>query len=156
MTEAQDAQTPELVPGAVAAARTVEDLALLLRKLRRREARRREGALLTYRQLAAKAGCSHSLIAAYFTGTILPPTDRFDLLVRLLGGSAAEQGALATARDRVEEARRGAPSAAQTPVRTGVSVPRQLPADVPEFVGRTSELGSIACWRRVVGRPRSW
>jgi AAA domain len=40
---------------------------------------------------------------------VLPPTDRFDVLTRLLGATAAEQGGLATARDQVEEHRRGPP-----------------------------------------------
>lgn len=49
---------------------------------------------------------AHGIIGDYFSGKRLPPTDRFDDLVRLLGASPAEQGALATARDRVEEKQR--------------------------------------------------
>src|SRR5262245_58570469 len=96
--------------------RTVADLGRLLRQLRRRDARRRGAAELTYRQLAAGTGWSIGIISAYFSGSVRPPTDRFDVLSRLLGASPAEQGALATARDRVEEHRRSAPA-----------VPRQLP-----------------------------
>jgi transcriptional regulator with XRE-family HTH domain len=80
--------------------RTIDDLRRLLRELRRREARRRDGSERTYRDLAAKAGWSHGLVAAYLTGKILPSTERFDALIRLLGASPVEQGALATARDR--------------------------------------------------------
>jgi NB-ARC domain len=60
-------------------------------------------------------------------------------LVVLLGATAAEQGALATARDRVEEARRaGAPAGGQA-----VPVARQLPADLATFAGRASELARL-------------
>ncbi len=45
-------------------------------------------------------------IAAYLGGKALPPTDRFDILVRLLGANVPEQGALATVRDRLDEHRR--------------------------------------------------
>lgn len=87
---------------------TVPDLARMLRQLRRREARQRGGSELTYRALAARTGWSQGIITHYFTGKTLPPTDRFDVLVRLLGASPAEQGALATVRDRVDEGRRHA------------------------------------------------
>jgi DNA-binding SARP family transcriptional activator len=85
---------------------TVAELARLLRQLRRREARRRGGPELTYRELAARTGWSHGVIGQYLTGRVLASTDRFDVLVRLLGATPAEQGALATARDRVDERRR--------------------------------------------------
>jgi tetratricopeptide (TPR) repeat protein len=86
--------------------RTVESLGMVLRQLRRRHARRAGGAQLSYRELAAATGWSHGVIGGYLAGTVLPPTDRFDVLIRLLGASPTEQGALATARDRVEESRR--------------------------------------------------
>ncbi|HEY8473021.1 MAG TPA: helix-turn-helix domain-containing protein [Natronosporangium sp.] len=120
--------------------RTVEELGRLLRTLRRREARTREGAELTYRHLAARAGWSHAVVAAYLTGKTLPPTDRFDTLIQLLGATRAEQGALATARDRVEESRRQHALSARG---NGLPVPRQLPADVPGFIGRRTELAHL-------------
>jgi DNA-binding SARP family transcriptional activator len=86
---------------------TAVDLSRLLHQLRRREARRRGGAELSYRELAARTGWSLGIVAHYFSGKTLPPVDRFDALVRLLGASPAEQGALATMRDRVDERRRG-------------------------------------------------
>lgn len=89
----------------VAGVVTVADLARLLRQLRRRQARQRGEATLTYRELAAKTGWSRGIIGEYFTGNVLPPTDRFDVLIQLLGATTAEQGWLATARDRVEEYR---------------------------------------------------
>jgi transcriptional regulator with XRE-family HTH domain len=84
---------------------TVADLGRLLRGLRNRQARRRGAARLTYRELADKTGWSRGIIGEYFAGNVLPPTDRFDVLVQLLGATAAEQSVLATVRDRVEEKR---------------------------------------------------
>lgn len=135
------APVPEPDPAAVAAARTVADLALLLRILRRREARKRAGAELTYRQLAARAGWSHAVVAGYLTGKTLPPVDRFDLLIQILGATPAEQRTLATARDRVEEVRRALTDPCELHQR--LPVPRQVPADVPDFAGRDRELAAL-------------
>lgn len=135
------APVPEPDPATVAAARTVADLALLLRILRRREARQRAGAELTYRQLAARAGWSHAVVAGYLTGRTLPPVDRFDRLIQILGATAAEQRALATARDRVEEVRRALTEPCELDRR--LPVPRQVPADVPHFTGRERELVAL-------------
>jgi Tetratricopeptide repeat len=123
----------------VAGSRTVADVAGLLRQLRRRQARHRGGGALTYRALAASTGWSLGVIADYFNGNALPPPDRFDVLVQMLGASPVEQGALATARDRAEEHRR----ASRTRVRER-PVPRQLPPDVPGFVGRAEHLAELA------------
>ena len=121
------------------------ELARLLRQLRRREARRRGASELTYRELAAKTGWSHATIGDYLSGKTLPPTDRFDALVRLLGATAAELGNLATLRDRVEEARRRATSAT-APRRAagdGPGSPRQLPKPVRHLAGRRAELEEL-------------
>ncbi|WFE64289.1 helix-turn-helix domain-containing protein [Micromonospora sp. WMMD714] len=148
-------------------AQTVPDLAGLLRQLRRREARQQGETPLTYRQLAARTGWSRGVIGEYFAGNILPPPERFDTLIRLLGATPAEQGALATARDRVEERRRhtnpdhpapGRPARATgartrsggtragTPV-ARVPVPRQLPPALPGFVGRAAQLDQLDAGR---------
>ena len=82
-----------------------EQLAQLLRQLRRREARQHGRSELTYRELAARTGWSIGTLAGYFGGRVLPPTDRFDLLVSLLGATPAERGRLATARDRAPDRR---------------------------------------------------
>src|SRR4051794_41955071 len=119
------------------------DIARLLRDLRRREARQRGDSPLTYRELAAKTGWSRSLIARYFTGQALPPTDRFDVLVQLLGATPAELGALATARDRAEEDRHSAVSDPSRPIGlrpTPSLAPRTLPAPSGFFAGRAAEL----------------
>jgi len=92
---------------------TITDLAWLLRQLRRRDARQRGDSALTYRELASKTGWSRAVIGAYFSGKILPPTDRLDVLIRLLGATPAEQGAIATLRDQVEENRRNRTAGSQ-------------------------------------------
>jgi transcriptional regulator with XRE-family HTH domain len=86
--------------------RTLADLAELLRQPRRRHARQQRDSPLTYRDLAGKTGWSAATICTYFTGRILPPTDRLDAVAALLGATPAELAALATARDRIEERRR--------------------------------------------------
>lgn len=116
---------------------TADELAEVLRRLRRREARRRGGSALSYRELAARAGWSHAVVGEYLTGRTLPPVERFDVLVQLLGAGAAEQGALATARDRVEERRRAVGSG------PGRDVPQELPAAVSAFTGRTGQLAEL-------------
>jgi DNA-binding SARP family transcriptional activator len=102
---------------AMAKGETLADLARMLRQLKRRDARRRGGSELSYRALATRTGWSAGIIAHYFTGKTLPPTDRFDVLVRLLGASPAEQGRLATMRDHIDEDRRQPPQRGAETVR---------------------------------------
>jgi tetratricopeptide (TPR) repeat protein len=123
---------------------TVDGLGRLLRQLRRRQARQQGGAPATYRELAAATGWSHGIVGEYLAGRVLPPTDRFDVLVRLLGATPAEQGALATVRDRVEERRRADQQRAATP--------RQLPVGVSSFAGRTATLATLDRWLSDVRR----
>ncbi|GHA09498.1 hypothetical protein GCM10010372_06310 [Streptomyces tauricus] len=136
--------------GPVDAVHTTEELAALLRQLRRRAARRGGGAQPTYRQLSALTGWAHGVIGDYFAGKTLPPTDRFDTLVQLLGVTGRELRQLATARHRVEEARRARLAASGRAVPPGTDdtgplspVPRQLPADIPELLGRAGELDAL-------------
>jgi tetratricopeptide (TPR) repeat protein/transcriptional regulator with XRE-family HTH domain len=151
-----------------AAVHTPGELAALLRALRRRHARRRRDSELTYQAMAARTGCSQTAIAEYFTGRTIPPTDRFDALASLLGVTTAERGALATARDRVDESRRhsrqgvpgkggaGPPPPATVPPghedrreweaaggRAGPGVPRQLPPALRPFSGRYGEVAEL-------------
>ncbi|GAB3157975.1 hypothetical protein GCM10027290_60270 [Micromonospora sonneratiae] len=140
-----------LTPTGVATIVSIQDLARLLRQLRRRQARRRGSSELTYRELARRTGWSIGIIAGYFGGRILPPTDRFDILVATLDATPTEQGALATARDRVaEHRRRRAPDG--EPVPAGWPAPRQLPADVPHFVGRMAQLAELDTHLEAGGR----
>jgi tetratricopeptide (TPR) repeat protein len=132
---------------------TLADLARLLRELRRRQAREQGDAQLTYRELAAKTGWSHGIIGAYLSGQVLPPSDRFDVLVRLLGAAGAELGALATARDRVDERRRGDPAVARPAPAAAPVVPRQLPPAMPYFVGRAAELAKLNALLERSARP---
>src|SRR5262245_1844807 len=90
------------------AVRTTADLARVLRELRRREARARRGPELTYRDIADRTGWSVPAIGGYFLGTKLASAERLDALVRLLNATPLEQGAFATARDRLMDARRSA------------------------------------------------
>jgi tetratricopeptide (TPR) repeat protein len=130
-----DEHAEELSRQTLSTVETVEELALLLRQLRRREARREGATPLTYRELALKTGWSRGVIGEYFVGRVLPPTDRFDALIRLLGATPAEQGWLATARDRVEERRRSGQDAFLST--------RQLPPAVPGFAGRAGALAEL-------------
>ena len=133
---------------AAAEARSVREVAALLRDLRRRQARTTGEPVLTYRQLATRTGWSRGIIGEYLTGNVLAPTDRFDDLVQLLGATAREQGVLATARDRAEDAgrERASPKRSATPVIR----PRQLPADIPVFAGRVEQSTQID---RLFARP---
>ncbi|MEU5950752.1 helix-turn-helix domain-containing protein [Streptomyces sp. NPDC047525] len=140
--------------GPVESVHTADALAALLRQLRRRAARRDGGAQLTYRQLAARTGWAHGVIGDYFAGKTLPPTDRFDTLVQLLGATGRELRLLATARDRVEETRRSRTAAHGRAGPPGTdnagcppAVPRQLPADIPELSGRGGELEALDALR---------
>lgn len=132
-------QNRGLTPHGIARVSTLSELAAVLRQLRRRQARQRGEAELTYRELTVQTGWSLGILSQYFAGRTLAPTDRFDTLVRLLGATPAEQGALATARDRVEEARRHPESAAVSEQ----PLPRQLPPDVFGFTGRTRQLATL-------------
>ncbi|HZU54519.1 MAG TPA: helix-turn-helix transcriptional regulator [Actinocrinis sp.] len=85
---------------------TLEDLGDSLRRLRRRYARRRSDALLSYRYLAEKTGYAHGVIGGYFSGKVLPPPDKLDVIVVLLGADSSERLAFAAARDAIEERRR--------------------------------------------------
>jgi hypothetical protein len=89
--------------------RTVPELAEVLRWLRRRQAWTRGAAPVTYRELAAATGWSYGIFSGYFRGTVLPPSDRFDTLIRLLGATSTEQAQLATVRDGVADRRQCVP-----------------------------------------------
>ncbi|HEV2637647.1 MAG TPA: tetratricopeptide repeat protein [Actinocrinis sp.] len=147
----QSPEPADALAEAAAGAWSLEDVAELLRTLRRRHARAQRDSSLTYRELAARTGWSQAAIAEYFTARTLPPTDRFDALIEVLGAAPGELRALADARDRAEEnqrqakKRRPAGSDALSPAASGpaVVVPRQLPADTALFTGREQELGHL-------------
>ena len=129
--------------------RTLDDLGEALRGLRRRQARRTGTPELTVRELSRRSGYAYGVISEYLSGKALAPTDRFDVLIRLLDAGPAEQRTLATARDRLEEQRRAR--------RAAGGVPRQLPPDVSAFTGRVLELAALddggpGIWA-VVGTP---
>jgi tetratricopeptide (TPR) repeat protein/transcriptional regulator with XRE-family HTH domain len=138
---------------------TPEQLAELLRALRRRHARERRAGELTYRQLAERTGWSQTSIAEYFTARTVPPVDRFDALLAVLEARPAERGALATARDRVDEQRhRHAAATGQPSRRTGLGdrdrppeVPRQLPPAVRHFSARRATLAELTGLTAITG-----
>jgi hypothetical protein len=132
---------------AAAEVSTVGGLGGLLRRLRRRHAHDTGEPVLSYRELAAFNGWSHGAVGGYFAGRVLAPVDRFDALIRQLGATQAEQGALASARDRVDERRR----AAGPPV----EAPCFLPVDLPSFVGRAAERAALDAMVREQARSGS-
>jgi len=139
--DGQSAGSPdEVEAAAIARVSTKEELAALLRQLRRRHARLTAGSELSYRHIAAKTGWSHGAVGHYLSGHILPPVGRFDVLVQLLGANPAELRRLASARDRVEDGVRSAP---EKPIGRHIGAPRQLPADVASFTGRADELAHL-------------
>lgn len=119
---------------------TRDELARVLRQLRRRQGRGQRDKPLTYREIAAKAGWSLGIVSDYFSGKVLPPTDRLDMLVGMLGTTVAEQRAVAMFRDRVEESERRARPAAGTRRRP---VPHQLPVRPGPLAGRTAALDTM-------------
>jgi tetratricopeptide (TPR) repeat protein/transcriptional regulator with XRE-family HTH domain len=168
----QTPKIPDSLTGSAAVAQTLEDLAELLRALRRRHARANRDSRLTYRELAQRTGWSQAAIAEYFTARALAPTDRLDALLAILGADPAELRALADARDRVEENRRraktsraataSAPATASTPAVPATDSastahvaavsnrhgdqprPRQLPAGTALFTGRDREIEHLS------------
>jgi hypothetical protein len=80
-------------------------------------------------------------VSGYLSGTRLPPIDRFDELVRLLGADARESGALAAARDRVADP--AGATIGPEPAAGGRGVPRTLPAPVSRFVGRAEQIAAL-------------
>jgi tetratricopeptide (TPR) repeat protein len=69
---------------------TAGQLAVLLRALRRRHARSQNDKELTVREIAAKSGYAVGRVSEYLSGVTLPPTDRFDVLIGILGATAKE------------------------------------------------------------------
>jgi tetratricopeptide (TPR) repeat protein/transcriptional regulator with XRE-family HTH domain len=107
---------------------TLADLARVLSGLREREVRR--GAQLSYRQIAARAGISLGAVASYLNGGRLPASERFALLVEVLGADDTERAALGAAWRRIASPGPGA-------------VPRALPAQPYGFTGRGQHLARL-------------
>ncbi|WP_344610600.1 ATP-binding protein [Dactylosporangium salmoneum] len=117
---------------------TLDELGGLLRDLRRRQASRVRSSPLTFGELAVRTGWPHAAIGAYFAGRALPPADRLDALLRLLGASPAECGAFASARSRIESVPSGSGVAA-TPLTTD----HQLPDAPAGFAGRAGAIARL-------------
>jgi hypothetical protein len=143
MTDQLGNGASEVSPADTDTIQTTEELADHLRGLRRRHARRCGDSPLTYRELASRTGWAHGVIGDYFTGKTLPPTDRFDVLVGLLGATRSEIVSLANARDRVEELRRKRPTANVTTRYPTKVNPLELPSYVSGFTGRAAQLAEL-------------
>lgn len=115
---------------------TIVELAADLRALRTRRARATGDGELTVRQIAASTGYALGTVSDYLTGTTLPPTDRFGVLVRLLGATPAEEVQLGRVRDLVEQER-----SARREARGRVL--RELPPEVFGFAGRERFLAAL-------------
>ncbi|HZM77658.1 MAG TPA: hypothetical protein VFC19_18220 [Candidatus Limnocylindrales bacterium] len=48
---------------------------------------------MTYRELAAVTGWSYAVIGQYIGGKILPPIDRFNVLIQFIGATPVVQAA---------------------------------------------------------------
>ncbi|WP_433611365.1 hypothetical protein ACQP2P_44060 [Dactylosporangium sp. CA-139114] len=125
---------------------TLDELSGLLRDLRRRQARRVRSSPLTFGEMAARTGWPHAVIGAYFDGRALPPAERLEALLRLLGASPAECFAFASARSRIETVLPWSPAAARSPA-LGSSAPgagsRALPPPPPGFAGRAGVVARL-------------
>ncbi|MER7279832.1 tetratricopeptide repeat protein [Dactylosporangium sp. NPDC000244] len=125
---------------------TLDELSGLLRDLRRRQARRVRSSPLTFGEMAARTGWPHAVIGTYFDGRALPPAERLEALLRLLGASPAECFAFASARSRIETVRPGFPAAGGSST-LGGSAPgtgsRALPPAPPGFAGRAGVVARL-------------
>src|SRR5579859_165432 len=125
---------------------TAEALGRALRRLLRRT-RDTTGRKVTCRKLAGETGYGHSSINNWLEGRSLPAADRLEDILIALGATPAEQRALATARDAIEERRRM--SLARAPLHGPAAAgkarpPRQLPWANPRFTGRATEIKALS------------
>ena len=118
---------------------TLADLSRALELLRARAARGSHKTKISLAELARRAAEPPSTVHSYVTGRHLAPPDVLDRIVTALGATSAELREWGEAWFRVaasQEVRK------LTRTRSGDddTIPRELPADVPEFTGRASEL----------------
>jgi len=108
--------------------------------LRRRAARGTRKNRVSLADLGRSADLPRSTVHTYVTGQAFPAIDVLDRLLIALGATADELAAWSDAWFRVAAAlgsrRRG-------PVPTSAVLPRQLPSDVPGFVGRHDQLAAL-------------
>lgn len=116
----------------IAGVRSLAELGELLRRLRLRDARSRGAREISHQELAAKAGWSRTAVRDYLTGQTLPPTDRFDTLIVLLGALPTERRELAAARERVADHQRATAGALDAVRLSG-----------PSIVDRDAELAGL-------------
>jgi hypothetical protein len=116
----------------------VTDLAGLveaLDRMRRRAARGTGKGRVSLQDLSRLTGLPRSTVHTYVSGKALPAVDVLDRIVLGLGAVPEELAAWSEAWFRVAAARDERHREAMSPV-----APRQLPPDVPGFVGRHNQL----------------
>src|SRR4051812_39687425 len=116
---------------------TPDELGELLRDLRRRQAQRARTSPLTAAELAARTGWPVAAVSAYLAGRALPPAERLDALVRLLGATPAEVSALGLAWRNV-----AAPHKAPARADALAEARAGLPPDVA-FAGRAGTIARL-------------
>jgi tetratricopeptide (TPR) repeat protein len=92
------------------------------------------------REMAKEVGCSHTTISVAFSGPAVPRWGLVELIVETLGGDTAEFHTLWLAAS-AKGPQPPKPEAAPRP--EAPRPPRQLPADVAGFTGRTGQLADL-------------
>jgi len=110
-----DGEAPPLEDLSLHDAQTLDDLGNSLSRLRQRYAQRSHQTVPTYRFLADRTGYGPSVIGEYFNATVLPPPDKLDAIVAILGADEAERLAFVKLRNAIEERRRGSATSRAEP-----------------------------------------
>lgn len=96
------------------------------------------------RTMAKAAGCSHTTVSVTFSEPRLPRWGLLELIVETLDGDVDRFHQLwMAASEAGDEPDAGMAEAGVPAPATAALPPRQLPADVPAFIGRTAELAEL-------------
>lgn len=122
---------------------SLPELLAELDRLRRRAARGTGKVRLSLSDIAKACGIPRSTLASYLNGSTLITADALDAVVLALGVTPREARRWTTAWERVTAVPRTTPG----------PVPRQVPAGVAGFVGRTPELAALGRPLTVISGP---